>query len=115
MASDFAPISPVDRVCQVGVPYTVNVQNDQATFDLSLEPGVRYRVIVGSVASQETQSTITLSAERIPGIERFPLLPSPVLQSANPKNLPIAKEEAWNPPNAASFASRMGSSNSPTS
>lgn len=86
IASDFGPIFPSDKTCRIGVPYAVEILDERATFDLDLEPGATYRVIVASVAAQEVESTITLSAEPIAAVERFPLLPVPELPSALPQN-----------------------------
>ncbi len=95
VASDFRPVSPGDQSCLALVPYAVEVQNDQATFDLPFEPGTTYRVIVASVASSDVESTISLSAEPVPAVERFPLLPVPELQSANPRLAAAPRPTGW--------------------
>ena len=73
VASDFRPVPPAEQNCLVGVPYAVDVQEDQATFDLPFEPGTRYRVILASVGSHGAESQFSLSAEKVPAVERFPL------------------------------------------
>lgn len=97
MASDFRPVSPGEQTCQVDVPYAALVQDDQATFDLPFEPGASYRVIVASIAPEAVQTTVTLSAEPVPAVERFPLIPVPELQSAMPQKLRSGKGEAPRP------------------
>lgn len=109
IASDFHPASPGDRVLQVGVAYAVEVEEDQATFDLPFEPGATYRVIVSSTTPQEVESTVTLSAEPIPGMERSPLRPVPELQSAIPKQF----QRTWTPDRTLASQPRTAVSRNP--
>lgn len=85
VVSDFRPVPPARQSCRVGVPYEVDVLEEQATFDLPFEANTRYRLIFGSVTDHQTESSITLSAERIPSVERFPLREAPAIQSAIPE------------------------------
>jgi len=107
VASDFRPVPPKSQTCRLGVPYAVEVQKDQATFDLPFDANTRYRVIVSSLASRKVASRVTLSAERVSHIERFPLREVPPLQSAIPqpfhttwnsaKHVPLHKDETPSP------------------
>ncbi len=104
VASDFRPVSPIDQTCLADVPYAVDVREDQATFDLAFEAGTRYRVIVASLAAQDVESRLTLSAESVPGVERFPLCRVPPLQSAIPKQF----NTSWNTSLATPFPKPQG-------
>jgi hypothetical protein len=109
VASDFDSVSPADRLCQVGVPYEVDVQEDQATFDLPFEAGGRYRIIVASVASQDVETSITLAGEKVPAVECFPLLRVPELQSAIPRHV----HTSWKPPRVREEAEERSASTVP--
>lgn len=98
VASDFRPIPPICQSCQMDVPYAVDVQEDQATFDLPFQANTRYRVIIGSVTDHQVESSLTLSAERIPNIARFPLSEVPAVQSAIPEQFRTTWKRPSGPP-----------------
>ncbi len=93
MVSDFRSHPAGDRTCLPNTAYAVDVQEDQATFDLPLEPGTRYRVILGSLGGSDQESTLTLSAEAVSEVERFPLRQILPLKSVNPHKL----NTTWKP------------------
>ncbi len=94
VASDLHPVPPDGPTYQVGVAYAVDVQDEEALFDLPFEAGGRYRVIVASLSAQAVESRLTLSAEKIPSVERFPLRPVEQISA-----IPLVPA-AWNSPGA---------------
>ena len=93
VASDFRPVLPSSRTCRPDVAYAVDVREGQATFDLTFEAEARYWVILGSLAEHDQETGITLSAERVPAVERFPLRPLLPLRSDLPRRL----DTSWKP------------------
>ena len=71
--------------------YAVDVREGQATFDLRFEAGARYWVILGSLADHDEETGISLSAEKITSVERFPLRPLSPL----PTDLPRRWDTSW--------------------
>ncbi len=91
VASDFRPVSPNRQTCRLDVAYAVDVREGQATFDLRLKADARYWVILGSLADHNEETGITLSAERVATVERFPLRPLPPLSC----DLPRRWDTSW--------------------